>query len=232
MAKAQVLVSIIVPVHNEEDLLPFFTSTINKLCHKLKLSYEILLIENGSNDGSYQVAKQLSLKYPAIKVLRLSSSGYGQALITGFKEAQGKYVVIFNVDYHDERFLQLCQVDMLGYDVILASKLLPGARDKRSLSRRLITRFLATFIKMIFSYKGTDTHGVKVLRRSAISKVFMQCRLTNGIFDSELMIRAERNSLKILELPAYVQEIRSNRFGLKRFWQTPKDLIDLIRVLI
>lgn len=229
--REKVLVSIIVPAHNEELLIANFLKTIKKECNQLDLDYEIIVVENGSEDKTYQISKKEAGAEGNIKVFKLPEAGYGLAMIEGFKKALGKYVLIFNVDYWDKRFLSLPIIDLLEYDIITASKLLPGSDDKRGFYRRLITWILSKYLKVMFGYRGTDTHGIKALRIGTVLPIIKKCRTSTGIFDSELMVRAQRKGLKILELPVTVQEIRSNRFGYRRILQTPFDILKLSKTL-
>lgn len=224
------IVSIIVPVHNEEEIIESFLKQVSKSCKKLKLNYEIIVVENGSIDKSIEIIKKAADLNKRIKLQVLKKTGYGLALIRGLKSAKGKYLVIFNADFWDLRFLMLTQVDLLGYDVISGSKLLPGAQDERSFNRRLVSWGFNKFLNLILGFQGTDTHGVKILRASNVLPLVSQCKTTSGIFDSELMIRAQRKGLKILELPVKIHEIRPARFELKRTFQTPRDIWKLYRV--
>jgi len=225
------LVSIVVPVYNEENLLPTFLNALLSFLKKNLPSFELLVIENGSKDKSLEIANDFSRKNKKVKVFHLEKPSYGQALLYGIKKAKGKYLVIFNVDFWDKRFIELCQVNLLGYDLVIGSKNLPGSQDRRPFPRRLITQIFNFFLKIFFGFSGTDTHGVKVFHRGKILPLVRKCRLRTGIFDSELVLRAQRHGLKILELPVNVFEKRPNRFGLRRILTTPKDLLELYLVL-
>lgn len=229
--KNKKLISVIVPAHNEELLIANFLKAVQRECNQLDLDYEIVVVENGSVDRTYQIAREKAERDDNIRVLKLSEARYGLALVEGLKQARGKYAIVFNVDYWDKRFLALPKIDLLGYDIITASKLLPGSDDQRSFYRRSITWTLSKYLKVMFGYKGTDTHGIKALRVETVLPVVRNCQTSTGIFDSELMVRAQRKGLKILELPVTVQEIRSNRFGYRRILQTPFDIIKLSKAL-
>jgi len=225
------LISIIAPSYNEEELLPSFLKEVTSYLRKSNLAYEIIVVENGSQDKTLEIAQKIAKKNKMIRVESLQKAGYGRALIRGLKKARGNFAVIFNIDFWDGRFIELAKVDLLGYDIVTGSKNLPGSQDKRPLSRRLITKLFNLFLHIFLGYRGTDTHGIKVLRKSAISSVLKECRTNTGIFDSELLVRAQRKNLKILELPVEIQEKREARFGFKRLLETPKDIVKLYLAL-
>lgn len=225
------LLSIVVPAYNEEELLPKSIKEITSYLEKTCPDYELIIVENGSQDKTLEIAQAFSQKNRRIKVEHLPNPTYGGAIIRGINKAKGNYVVFFNVDFWDKRFIDLAKIGLLDYDVINGSKNLPGSSDKRPLPRRLVTLCFNFLLKVLFGFRGTDTHGIKVLRRSKILPVLAKCRTRTGIFDSELLVRAQRSRLKTLELPVEISEKRPNRFGVKRILETPKDIWQLYRAL-
>jgi glycosyltransferase involved in cell wall biosynthesis len=222
-------VSIVVPVHNEEQILTRFVKDIGDSCKKLRLNYELLLIENGSTDQTRQIMKNITKS--SVINLHLIKPDYGEAMLVGIQKSRGKYVVVFNVDYWEEKFLAITQANLLGYDMVIGSKRLPGSDDRRHWSRRLITGVFNIFLKIVMKYPGTDTHGIKVFEKEKMKQVVKACKTRSGIVDSEMMIRAYRAGLKVLELPTTVVEIRPTVFSPTRLWQTPKDIWGLYKAL-
>lgn len=225
------LVSIVVPVHNEERWVGDFIRSISSVCKKHNLNYELVLVENGSSDNSWESINNYAEKDKRIVSAKLKEAGYGLAIVEGLKKAKGKLAIIFNVDFWDIRFLKLALIDMLEYDIILTSKLLPGSKDQRSVNRRLVTWGFNKFLRVFMGYQGTDTHGIKLFRLKSVMPLVKVCKTKTGIFDSELMLRAQRKNLKILELPVFIKEIRPARFNYKRLLVTPFDIWKLYRCL-
>lgn len=218
------LVSIIVPVHNEEKWLSSFIKEIGLLVRKNNINYELILVENGSHDKSWEFINNYKKNDKRIFCVKLKEAGYGLAIIEGLKKAKGALAIVFNVDFWDERFLTLTLIDMMEYDIILTSKLLPGSFDQRGIDRRLVSWGFNKFLRIFMGYKGTDTHGIKLFRLKNVMPLVKVCKTKTGIFDSELMLRAQRKKLKILELPITVKEIRPARFNYKRILVTPFDI--------
>lgn len=227
MIKFRVDTSIIVPAHNEETLIKQFINDVDRACKNLNLSYEIVVVENGSHDRTWHYLQEISTKNQRVKLIQLRAAGYGLALCTGLKRCHGKYGVIFNVDFWDKKLLMLTKVDMLGHDLIVGSKNLSGSLDLRRFNRRMVTKAFNLFLRVFLGFKGTDTHGIKLLRLKTVLPIVKICKTRTGIFDSELVIRSQRKGLKILELPVVVEEVRPVRFGVKRLLQTPFDVCHL-----
>lgn len=223
--------SVIAPAYNEEKLLPEFLKSVTACLEKSCLDYELIVVENGSQDQTLQIARSLSRQNKKVRVEHLPQPAYGRALLKGFRVAKGDCLVFYNIDHWDSRFIDLVKSNLLGHDIIVGSKNLPGSEDSRSLDRRLITKSFNLFLRVFLGYKGTDTHGIKAFSRKSIIPVLKKCHTKTGIFDSELMIRAQRGGLKILELPVTIAEKRPNVFGIKRILGTLKDIIELCLAL-
>src|SRR5205823_471254 len=88
------------------------------------------------------------------------------------------------------------------------------------------------FLNLVFGLPFSDTHGLKLLRREAVVSLARECLTGNEIFDSELLIRAFHQKLKVKELPVRVTEGRPPRLALrKRIIKTLRDLLILFWVL-
>jgi len=95
-------ISVVVPLYNEEESLPELTAWIDKIMQIHAFSYEILLIDDGSKDDSWQVIEQLSQKNPSIKGIRfMRNYGKSAALQTGFQAASGQVVITMDADLQD-----------------------------------------------------------------------------------------------------------------------------------
>lgn len=221
-------VSIIIPAHNEASLLPISAPDIYESLRDTGFSFELIICENGSTDGTRGIAVELSEELENIKVLSSKSADYGGAIKAGILAARAPYVFVFDVDYYSLDFLKQALKLLKRYDIVVASKLLPGADDKRSVLRRLVTRGFRLTLKVLFGTRVSETHGMKAFRRKKITKIIDQTRLTRDLFDTELIIRAERSGLRIKELPATVEEKRSTRSNILK--RIPRTVAGLLRL--
>lgn len=231
MSKKKPKISILVAAYNEEEIILMFLKNIEEMMDKMEESWEMIIVENGSKDKTGKIIKDYIKTKPHIILKQLPNPAYGKAMIEAFKKAEGEYSVFFNVDFWDKRFIEVCKVDLLGYDLICSSKLLRNSKDLRPLTRRIVTKLYNLFLQYFFGFKGTDTHGIKTFRTKTALQMVKKCKTETGIFDSELVIRCQRAGFKILELPVEVKEIRTTRFRLNRVLHTPFDIINLYKVL-
>ena len=220
--------SIVIPIFNEEEILEESTNAIFSLCKRMEIDFEIIFSENGSTDKTKAIAEELTNKHPEIKIISNPEPNYGNALKTGFEIAKNDLVISFDIDYYSESFLSEALKLESQYSGITASKRLGSSEDGRRFIRRLATNFFVILLKTLFGTKLSDTHGMKAIKKSEIEKFLPKVISTQDIFDTELLIRIEKNGGKIKEIPAKVNEIRpSVSLIYKRIPRTIKSLFKL-----
>lgn len=116
------LVSVIIPVYNEEASLPMLLSRVTAACERLSQDYEVLLIDDGSHDGSTEIISEAAAKAGSKLVGVLLNRNYGQhaAIMAGFETAKGDLVITLDADLQNppEEIPRLVEAAMQGYDVV------------------------------------------------------------------------------------------------------------------
>ncbi len=220
--------SIVIPIYNEEEIIEESTNAIFAICKRTEIDFEIIFSENGSTDRTKKIAEELIKKYTEIKIIYNPEPNYGNALKAGFGLAKNDLVISFDIDYYSESFLHEALILDKKYSAITASKRLQSSEDGRRFVRRLATNFFVILLKTLFGTKLSDTHGMKAVKKDAIKQFVPQVVSTQDIFDTELLIRIEKNGGKIKEIPAKVNEIRpSVSLIYKRIPRTIKSLVKL-----
>jgi hypothetical protein len=212
------LISVVVPAFNEEA---FLEDSVDEIVDGLRARhrpFEVLIVENGSVDGTRAVADKLAQRHGEVRSLSITTPDYGGALRYGFQHATGDVVVNFDVDYFDLQFLDAA-VDRIERDeaaIVVAAKRGEGADDTRSLSRRLVTAVFASVLHIGFRLQVVDTHGMKAMRRLAVAPLVDASKSGTDLYDTELIIRAERAGLKVGAIPVVVAERRASRTSIVR----------------
>jgi len=221
------MLSVVMPCHNEERYLEAAVGSVVDRLRSKGGSFEVILVENGSSDSTLSLAEQLSDRYPEIRAESLPYPDYGAALKAGFERAQGDIVANFDVDLVDLDFLDKALAVMSDPSVaaVVGSKRAEGADDRRSSSRRLVTGVFSVTLRHGFGLSVSDTHGLKTLRRQLLAPAVAASRFGKDIFDTELLIRAERAGLQIAEIPVSVDEVRPARTPIAR--RIPRTLAGL-----
>lgn len=205
--------SIVLPAHNEADLLEGSVRDLVKAMRDRDEAFEVVIVENGSTDRTLPLAERIESETPEVRVVTLPIADYGAAVAKGFDEATAPVVVHFDVDYVDVGFLDkgLALVDAGVAGIVLASKRAPGAKDRRPLLRRLLTAGFTLAMRVLLQMPVTDAHGMKVLARAQCARAAKACKMTGSLWDVELVLRASRAGVRVAELPAVVVELRPPR---------------------
>lgn len=211
-------ISVVIPVHNEEGILLSAVHDLLVRMPDLHRSYEIILAENGSVDRTIEIASDLSEKHPEVTYFSADQPNYGLALRQGIDRARGAYVMCDEIDICDVNFyaraLELLEPGEA--DMVVGSKTMKGADDRRPLSRRAATSIINGLLRLLLDFKGTDTHGLKAFRREILLPVADQCVVDRDLFASEFVIRAGREGIKVTEIPVNIVEKRAPSIDLVR----------------
>ena len=220
--------SVVVPVFNEEDILLQSAVQIYDICKRKGLDFELIFVENGSEDKTLSLLKTFVSKKEECRLVILELANYGNALKHGFLNAENQIVISFDIDYFSEDFLEDALKLNEKYAAITASKRLVKSDDGRRFIRRLATFIFVTILKLLFKTKLSDTHGMKAVRKASIINQIDNVVSTQDLFDTELLIRVEKSGNKILEVPAVVNEIRPSVSVIyKRIPRTISSLLKL-----
>lgn len=223
------MLSIIFPVRNEEDYIEKALREVADHLKEKKYPYEIITVVNGCTDKTEEKIKSEIKTNNHLRLVK-SKSGYGYALRKGLKEAKGKYLIIYNVDFYDLRLIDLVEIDLYGKDVIIGSKRAHWSKDNRSLMRKIISFSFNLYLKLKYGFQGSDTHGIKVFNRRVFDAVYGECKTCGGIFDTEFILRSQTAGFKLADFPVEVEEKRPSRFP-NRFFQTFLDIYELQKSL-
>ncbi|HEY4411334.1 MAG TPA: glycosyltransferase [Acidimicrobiia bacterium] len=224
-------VTVVLPAHNEAEMLEESVRDVATGLRERGRPFEIVVVENGSADDTAAIANRLAGDYPEVRALSLAEPDYGRALRAGLLAASGDVVVNFDVDFCDLGFLDRA-VPMVeapdGPAVVVGSKRSAGSDDTRAWQRRLVTGVFSSLLRYGFGLTVSDTHGVKAMRREAVAPLARHCRNGADLFDTELILRAERAGLRAAEIPVEVVEKRPARSSIgARIPRTVKGLLAL-----
>jgi glycosyltransferase involved in cell wall biosynthesis len=225
-------ISIVIPIHNEEGILSAAVHDLLAKVPRLRRSFEIILAENGSKDATVEIAEGLAAEHPEVSTFSAPAPDYGLALREGIERARGRYVLCDEIDICDVGFYEraLAVLDQRLADLVVGSKVMRGAFDRRPLGRRAATHVINGMLRIFLGFKGTDTHGLKAFRRDALLATARRCIVNRDLFASELVIRAERGGIGVVEIPITIVEKRPPSIDLAR--RVPAVLKGLGRLVV
>lgn len=219
--------TIVVPVYNEASFLPEGLPDLIAAVEAADTSYEIRIVENGSTDGTAELARRLAGDADVV-VESLPDPDYGAAMRRGFLQAKGHWVVNFDIDYFSTEFLQHLLDQPADVDLVIGSKRDPRSDDRRPFVRRLATRVFNLLLTIILGSNVSDTHGMKGFRRELVEDIAPTVVSTKDLFDTELVVRAERAGYSIVEVPVVVEELRTAKSSLLK--RAPRTVMGLLRM--
>ena len=207
-------VSVVMPAFNEAEILGTSVKSVVEGLRARQESFELLVVENGSTDDTFEIAQGLAAEYSEVRVEHRDDADYGRSLRAGLLSATGDAVVNFDTDYFDLDFLDAAVAQVLAPDgaaIVVGSKRGEGANDKRDPIRKLATLVFSTILRVVFGLRVSDTHGIKAMRREAVEPYARICTFGQDLFDTELILRVERAGLTTAEIPVEVRELRQAR---------------------
>ncbi len=225
--------TVLIPACGEELLIAKTLINLARFVKKQNYTSELLVIENGHRDKTFQIANGLTKTMPNLRVYSQAQANYGAALKRGIELARGNIITIVNVDFWLADFIvQSLKLVTTTADFVVGSKHLSQSGDKRNVMKIVYSQGFNVLLKILFGFKGTDTHGLKTMRRDKVLPLVAETTTSDFVFDTELVLRAQRHGLRMAELPVQVSEIRPTRYSAGvQLYKTIKNLAILIRSL-
>jgi len=208
-------VDVVVPVHNEQRALPGCLQVLRAyLDDQFPFEWTITVVDNASTDEVLRVAKEFAECDDRVRVLHLDRKGRGHALRTAWAYSDADVVVYMDVDLSTslDALLPLVAPLVNGHsDIAIGSRLAPGARTVRSPRREVISRCYNTMIRLTHVTHFSDAQcGFKAARTEVIRPLLAHVADDGWFFDTELLLLAEHNGLRIQEVPVdWVEDVDS-----------------------
>ena len=219
-------ISVVVPLFNEEESLPELVAWIDRVAHENSLSYEVIMVNDGSTDRSWEVVKELSANYPAVKGISfMRNYGKSAALYSGFEMASGEVVFTMDADLQDSPDEIPAMRRMIleeGYDLV------SGWKRKRydPIGKRWPSKFFNLTARIMSGIRLHDFNcGLKAYRLKVVKSIEVY-----GEMHRYMPILAKHAGFKRIGEKVVEHHERKNgysKFGLERM---VKGYLDLISV--
>jgi glycosyltransferase involved in cell wall biosynthesis len=226
-------IDVVIPVFNEERALPGCIRVLDAfLTDRFPLASTITVVDNASTDGTRAVAEALAAEFERVRVLSLDRRGRGLALRESWQASDADVVAYMDVDLSTglDALLPLVAPLVNGHsDLAIGSRLAPGARTVRGPRRELVSRCYNAIIRLTHGARFSDAQcGFKAARTEVVRPLLTRVEDEAWFFDTELLLLAEHNGLRVHEVPVdWVEDTDSRVAVLRTAWD---DLRGLLRV--
>ena len=233
MPARSIALSVVIPAYNEAHRLPpFLPSARAHLDASYGEDYEVIVVDDGSDDGLCEILGPGARDWPQLRWLRHEQNrGKGAAVRTGVLASQGELVLFADADGATpiEEQGKLAEAIRGGADIAVGSRLVAAAGVKRSRTRGLAGRLFAAVAGRLLRIPVRDTQcGFKMFRGDAARRLFSLAREPRYLFDLEVLALATRLGYRIGEVPIRWQEMPGGHLRLVR--DLPRILLDLWRL--
>lgn len=225
--------SIVIPAHNEAHRLQHTVETILRFQSRYVRSLEIMIVENGSEDDTWNICRALSKTFRPVRIAQIPERSKAKAVVAGMLCARGQFRYMCDADLStpiNELFHRFLPVANAGADIVIGSRRgLPGAEVRTSLKRRVIGRAFQFVVQTWTGLEYFDTQcGFKLFTASAAMQIFPLVKMQSLAFDVEVLWLARALGFDVDEIPVpWTNDARSVvRLGSDS-WQMLKDVMSL-----
>ncbi len=230
------MISVIMPAYNEINNITRTIEEAVKTLEESSLDYEVIVVDDGSNDGTLNKALSVVKKHNTVRAYGYTvNMGKGYALKYGYQFTQGDLVMFLDSDsdlppYQIIRFLDY--MNKTDADVVIGSKRHPLSEIQFPLLRRVLSRGYLLQTKLMFNLDISDTQvGMKLFRRKVLENIIPTLFINRYAFDLELLVRIHDMGYRIVEAPVSIKYQFTSHINLKDVWRMFVDTMIVFRRL-
>lgn len=214
-------VDVVIPVLNEAHVLETSVTTVRAfLDEHFSYRWRVVIVDNGSTDGTREVAERLAALHDDVVFHHLAIRGRGSALRHAWTRSNADVVCYTDVDLSTELAALPRIVDAIlveGYDLATGSRLMRASRTQRSFKREVISRAYNLLVKAVLLTSFSDAQcGFKAVSREVVDRVVPEIRDRSWFFDTELLVLAEKWGYRIKDVPVLWIEDDDSRVRIIR----------------
>lgn len=217
-------VSVIMPAFNEGNRIASSLEETVRTFNDFGCSYEIIIVDDGSRDNTYEEIIRFASQYSNI-IVKKNRVNYGKGRATkyAFRFAAGKYVIFLDadMDLHPgqiQTFFDIMRLDEA--DIVIGSKRHPNSQLHYPIGRRIISSVYFFLVNLLFNLPIKDTQtGLKLFKYQVLKEIFPKILIKQFAYDLEILVTAHHLGYKIAEAPVVLSSQRKyGRVGFKSIY--------------
>jgi dolichyl-phosphate beta-glucosyltransferase len=226
--------SIVIPAYNEQSRLGPTVRDAAEYCRGEGRTFELIIVDDGSRDGTSAVGRRLAEEFPEVRLIRLAANqGKGYAVRSGVVNALGRTVLFADADGATP-IAELRRLEAAlgsGADIAIGSRALRSheVRVQAKTYRRIIGRAFHRMVEFLADAGVEDTQcGFKLFRSAVAHDLFSRMRMNGFSFDVELLMMAKRRGYRVAEIPVNWSHQPGSKVSL--YWDSIRMATDLFRI--
>ena len=208
-----------IPVHNDARFLEKAVTTLRERLQSFN-DYVILIVEDGSSDGSEELSRRLAIEIPnVVHIHHDEKLGRGRALMDAWSKVNGDIYSYIDCDLATDMsyYPELLNYIQTGYDLVTGSRYLKDSICHRPFLRRFSSVIYNGMIRFLFSENIRDHQcGFKAFSKTFVDYMVQNCKSDGWFWDTESIVLAHKNGFKIVEFPVKWTEMKGERTPIKR----------------
>ncbi|KAK8798761.1 hypothetical protein WA158_007845 [Blastocystis sp. Blastoise] len=231
------LYTILLPTYNEKDNLPLCIYLVNKTFTQSNYKYEVVIVDDNSPDGTYEVALQLQKIFGEDKIIilkRKGKLGLGSAYIDGLKLAHGDFVFLMDADLsHHPKYIPdfIRKQEELDYDIVTGSRYIKNGGVYGWNFMRKLTSRVANFLAdtLLDPHVSDLTGSFRLYKKPVLEDIMHSMKGMGYVFQMEVIVRARQKHYSVGEVPiVFVDRIfGESKLGTTEIVQYVKGLFNL-----
>lgn len=226
---SEIKLTVIIPAYNEEKRIARTLAATDSYLEKQNYSYEIIVVDNHSNDRTFEIVKKLeTTSMPHVRVIKQPIPGKGAAVKLGVEEARGEYIMFMDADNATpisemEKFWPALEN---GIEVVIGDRYLdPTHRVHQPFYRTILSRGSNFLIQFVLIPHINDTQaGFKAFKGDAAKNIFKHITIHGFAFDMELLAIALKLSYRIKSVPIIRDQTGGSTVPPSAFIESLRDL--------
>ncbi len=229
--------SVILPTYNERENLPLLVKLLSEEFINNEISYQIIIVDDNSPDGTFKVAEEIQEQYGVDKITLIKRSGklgLGSAYRSGLEKANGTFIILMDADLsHQPKYIMtFIQRQKSGdYDIVTGSRYADGGQIVGwNFKRKLISKVANFVTRLLLRPPVTDLTGsYRLYKKNVIDQLMSDIKSTGYVFQMEIIVRATKMGYTISEVPiTFVDRIYGvSKLGGKEIFLFLKGLVQL-----